>query len=130
MINDDDYDEVDDTITTDRNQHPHYHKHQHHHWQQFLVEASPSFDVWSFGLLMYYMLNDGNERLFTVDNNGDLSKRANNLFQYRMMIEMSDEMMAVMIDSGGIKDDNARDLLKMILRTKPNDRPSLTKILV
>jgi serine/threonine protein kinase len=93
----------------------------------FLIKATPSIDIWSFGVLMYYMLSTNNEPLFAVDINDDISKRGCD--EYRKMIEMTDNSIANNILEF-ITDPFAQELLMKILRRGPNDRISFTDILV
>ena len=93
----------------------------------FLIKATSAIDIWSFGVLMYYMLSTNNEPLLAVDINDDISKRGCD--EYRKIIEMSDYSIANNIHDF-ITDPFAQELLKKILRTRPNERISFTEILV
>jgi serine/threonine protein kinase len=95
--------------------------------KDFLIKATPAIDIWSFGVLMYYMLSTNNEPLLTVDINDDISKRGCD--EYRKLIEMTDNSIAYNIRHF-ITDPFAQELLMKILQIRPNDRISFTKILV
>jgi len=93
----------------------------------FLIKATSAIDIWSFGVLMYYMLSINNEPLLAVDINDDISKRGCD--EYRKIIEITDNSIANNIHDF-ITDPFAQELLKKILRTRPNERISFTQILV
>ena len=95
--------------------------------KDFLIKATPAIDIWSFGILMYYMLSTNNEPLLTVDINDDISKRGCD--EYRKLIEMTDNSITNNIRHF-ITDPFAQELLMKILRRLPNERISFTQILV
>jgi serine/threonine protein kinase len=95
--------------------------------KDFLIKATPAIDIWSFGVLMYYMLSTSNEPLLIVDGYDDISKR--DCYEYRKMIEMTDNSITNNILEF-ITDPFAQELLMKILRTLPNERISFTDILV
>jgi serine/threonine protein kinase len=95
--------------------------------EDFVIKAIPAIDIWSFGVLMYYMLSINNEPLLAVDINDDISKRGCD--EYRKMIEMTDNSIANNIHEF-ITDPFAQELLMKILQIRPNDRISFTQILV
>ena len=86
------------------------------------IYASKAFDIWSFGVLMYYMLSVKNSHLFNVNLVDDLRSWVDfrNLFNECFIDEM--------IRPKTVKDDYARDLLLKIL--KDHKRISFVKILV
>jgi len=84
------------------------------------IYASKAFDIWSFGVLMYYMLSVKNSHLFNVNLVDDLSSCVDfrNLFDSRFIDET--------ILPKTVKDDYAHNLLLEILKK----RISFGKILV
>jgi len=97
--------------------------------EDFYVKASPAIDVWSFGVLMYYMLHINNETLFTVNINDDLSRK-NGSYEFRKVIEITDTKIEELINKTSIQDQYARNLLIWILKKNPKERPSFSEILV
>lgn len=96
--------------------------------KDFYVKASPAIDVWSFGVLMFYMLSTNNETLFPVDINDDLSRQDS--YHFRKVVEITDEKIKDLVNKTTVYDDYARNLLTQILKRNPADRPSFTEILV
>ena len=92
-----------------------------------LIYASKSFDVWSFGVLMFYMLSTKNSHLFSVNIiNNDI----NNMIDFRKMCEITDNCLSEdMIRPIDFEDKNAYDLILQILRVNPEKRISFTNIL-
>ena len=86
------------------------------------INASEAFDIWSFGVLMYYMLNVDKMHLFSVNTNDDL--KTMNDFR-----RMSDNCILDVIRPRAFEDKYAYDLIIKILRVDPGDRISFTHIL-
>ena len=91
----------------------------------FLRKGTAAIDIWAFGVLMYYMLSVGNQNLFTVDNNDDLS----NVKDFREMIHMTDDTMVNRIRRC-VQEPLAADLLMQILKINPLERLPFKNILV
>ena len=95
--------------------------------KDLLIKATTSIDIWSFGVLMYYMLSINNEPLLVVDINDDISKRG--CKEFRKIIEMTDNSIGNDVHDF-IIDENARDLLIKILKIKPEERIPFKEITV
>lgn len=91
----------------------------------FLVEATASIDIWSFGVLMFYMLSINNQTLFKIDVNDDLISYED----YYKIISWKDRDIVNIIQES-IEDKYASDLLMKILKIEPKDRLSFDAILV
>jgi serine/threonine protein kinase len=79
-----------------------------------LVKASASYDIWSFGVLLFNYLSD--RPLFNVNRDEDLDKE-----EMEEMANLTDFKLTVKINEN-ISDPFAADLLTLILKVKPNDR--------
>ncbi|KAL3938522.1 MAG: hypothetical protein SGBAC_006589 [Bacillariaceae sp.] len=87
-----------------------------------LVLADSSFDVWSFGVLLYTMCSK--EPLFRVNNDDDITD-GNSMRQLHHWGEYDVET----ILERNIQDTAAKALLKKILQRDPLKRPSMASIL-
>ncbi|CAJ1926554.1 unnamed protein product [Cylindrotheca closterium] len=90
-----------------------------------LVGADKSFDVWSFGVLLYTMCSK--EPLFRVNTDDDITdgNSMRELFHWGQ-----DDVEVDSILENSIQDDAAKKLLKQILKRNPKDRPPMKKILL
>lgn len=89
-------------------------------------KGTEALDIWSFGLLMYYMLNNGNTSFIQVDKNNDLGKTATD---FGKIIDMTDNIVINNLRQN-IKDPLALNLLIKILKVEPSERLSFEDILV
>ncbi|CAJ1939037.1 unnamed protein product [Cylindrotheca closterium] len=87
-----------------------------------LVLADSSFDVWSFGVLLYTMCSK--EPLFRVNNDDDITD-GNSMRQLHHWGEYDVETVL----ERNIQDNAAKALLKRILQRDPEKRPSMENIL-
>ncbi|CAJ1940910.1 unnamed protein product [Cylindrotheca closterium] len=90
-----------------------------------VVGADSSFDVWSFGVLLYTLCSK--HTLFQVNTDDDI-------FDGNSMRELyhwgQDDLEVESILENSIQDDAAKNLLKKILKRNPKDRPSMNEILL
>ncbi|CAJ1967779.1 unnamed protein product [Cylindrotheca closterium] len=90
-----------------------------------VVGADSSFDVWSFGVLLYTLCSK--HTLFQVNTDDDI-------FDGNSMRELyhwgQDDLEVESILENSIQDDAAKNLLKKILKRHPKDRPSMNEILL
>lgn len=87
-------------------------------------KGTKALDIWSFGLLMYYMLS--HRSFIQVDKNDDLGKTATD---FEKIIDMTDNIVINKLRQN-IKDPLALNLLMKILKVEPLKRLSFEDILV
>jgi len=90
-----------------------------------LVKALPSFDVWSFGVLLYLLCTQ--EHLFPVNRDDDIKDGGNTGDSFKRLHEWDERELNATLQS--IQDKYARKLIMRILKKNPSDRPTMNEIL-
>jgi serine/threonine protein kinase len=93
-----------------------------------LLQACPSFDIWSIGCIMYQLCNINGRSLFDGGITNHLNEyndnSCDNLF---MLCNWKDDLKKSKLNH--IQDTKARSLLNLILHKDPLKRPSISRIL-